>query len=269
MTPRPPRTTNTAHPTDTPAAISFRPVVLIPTYDNPDTIERVVQSVRQYLQDVIVVDDGSGPRAQQVIESLSERGLADVVRRAQNGGKGAAVKTGLARAHALGFSHAMQVDADGQHAVQDIPRFLEEAQRHPHALILGVPQFDADAPKARLYGRMISIGFVHLETRGRTIEDPLCGFRVYPVATALRAAPHADRMEFDPEIAVRMVWQGAEVRNLPTRVRYIPRDQGGVSHFQLFRDNFRISFMHTRLMCIMIFSVILSFLRLRRWRAGT
>jgi len=246
---------------------NIRPVILIPTYDNPDTIEHVVQSVRQYLPDVIVVDDGSGPRAQHVIEGLRERGLADVVRRADNGGKGAAVKTGLARAHALGFSHAMQVDADGQHAVQDIPRFLEEAEHHPQALILGVPQFDADAPKARLYGRMISIGFVHLETCGRSIHDPLCGFRVYPVADALRAAPRADRMEFDPEIAVRMAWQGNEVRNLPTRVRYIPRDQGGVSHFQLFRDNFRISFMHTRLMCIMIQGVIFSFLRLRRWRA--
>lgn len=248
----------------------FRACVLIPTYDNPDTIARVVESVLPHIPEIIVVDDGSGPRAQQVIEALRERGVAHVVRRARNGGKGAAVKTGLAKARELGFSHALQVDADGQHAVEDIPRFLEEARNHPSALILGTPQFGADAPKARLYGRQISIGFVHIETAGRHIADPLCGFRVYPVEPALACAPRADRMEFDPEIAVRMVWQGVPVRNLPTHVKYIPRDQGGVSHFQLFRDNVRISFMHSRLVTLAVMRLLFGWLlRSRTTRLGS
>jgi len=230
----------------------FRACVLIPTYDNPDTIAQVVTSVLPYTRDIVVVDDGSGPRAQAVIAQLAERGQAHVVRRAHNGGKGAAVKTGLAAAKELGFSHALQLDADGQHAVQDIPRFLAEAEAHPTSLILGTPQFAADAPRARLYGRQVSVFFVHLETWGfgHTIADPLCGFRVYPIESALACAPRADRMDFDPEIAVRMVWHGVSTRNLPTEVRYIPRAQGGVSHFQLVRDNLRISLVHTRLMCI-------------------
>mgnify|MGYP003471563967 CR=1 FL=1 len=244
---------------------SFRPCVVIPTYDNPATITAVVESVVPYLRDVIVVDDGSGPAARALIDALRERGLAHVVRRERNGGKGAAVKAGLRAAHELGYSHALQLDADGQHAVSDIPRFLAEAGRAPAALVLGTPRFATDAPKARLYGRKISVGFVQLETmsmgeRSR-IADPLCGYRVYPVEAALRCAPRADRMDFDPEIAVRMVWSGVAVHNLPTLVRYIPRAQGGVSHFQLVRDNLRISLMHSRLMCTLIFRLLFGWLR--------
>ena len=240
---------------------SFRPCVVIPTYDNPGTITAVVESVLAYVRDVIVVDDGSGAAARTHIDALRDQGLAHVLRREHNGGKGAAVKSGLREAFARGYTHALQLDADGQHDVRDIPSFLAEAEATPAALVLGAPQFAADAPRARLYGRMLSVGFVHLETVGRAIHDPLCGYRVYPLDAALRCAPRADRMEFDPEIAVRMVWSGVPVVNLPTQVRYIPRDQGGVSHFQLFRDNVRISFMHSRLMCSLIFRLLFGPLR--------
>jgi hypothetical protein len=107
--------------------------------------------------------------------------------------------------------------------------------------------FDASIPAARLWGRKLTNFWVHIETGGRVIRDPMCGFRVYPMAAALAALPRADRMDFDPEIAVRLVWAGLPVINLPTRVRYLTAAEGGVSHFQLFRDNVRISWMHTRL----------------------
>jgi glycosyltransferase involved in cell wall biosynthesis len=236
--------------------MSFRPCVIVPTFDNPDTIAGVVESIRAHVRDLIVVDDGSGPRAQAAIAELRERGLAHVVRRDRNGGKGAAVKSGFAAAAELGYTHALQVDADGQHDVADIPKFLAAAAADPACLVLGAPVFDASAPRARTIGRQVSIRFAHLETGDRSIRDPLCGFRVYPLASALPCAPRADRMDFDPEIAVRMVWRGVRVRNLPTRVRYVSRDQGGVSHFQLVRDNLRISLMHSRLMCIMIFRLV-------------
>jgi glycosyltransferase involved in cell wall biosynthesis len=233
--------------------MSFRPCVIVPTFDNPDTIARVVESIRAHIQDVIVVDDGSGPRAQAVIAELRERGLVRVVRRDQNGGKGAAVKSGFAAAAKSGYTHALQLDADGQHDVSDIPKFLAAAATDPGCLVLGAPVFDAAAPRARTVGRRVSVGFAHLETRDRSIDDPLCGFRVYPLASALACAPRADHMDFDPEIAVRMVWRGVRVRNVPTRVRY---ERGGVSHFQLVRDNVRISLMHSRLMCIMIVRLV-------------
>jgi glycosyltransferase involved in cell wall biosynthesis len=225
----------------------FRACALVPTYDNPLTLRGVVESVRRYVDVVVVVDDGSGPEGRSVVEALARESLAQTVVRAKNGGKGAAVKAGFARARALGCTHAIQLDADGQHAADDVPRFLEVARSNPGALILGTPVFDATAPRSRLWGRKISQMWCAIETFGRVIADPLCGFRVYPLDLALRARAWGNAMDFDPEIAVRMVWAGAKVINLPTRVRYLSSHEGGVSHFRMGRDNLLISWMHTRM----------------------
>lgn len=221
---------------------------VIPTYDNAGTLRAVVDGVRRHVPEVIVVDDGSGPEARAEAEALGREGLADVVFRERNGGKGAAVKSGLVRAHERGFTHALQVDADGQHALDDAPRLLSAAQARPEALVLGLPEFDATAPRSRVVGRRISVFWVRVETGGDFIRDPLCGFRVYPVEAALQAAARAgDRMDFDPEVVVRMVWDGVPVVHVPTRVRYIPAEEGGVSHFRMVHDNMLISWAHTRL----------------------
>ncbi len=227
--------------------MSTRVCALIPTYENPRTIRAVVERVRAHLPDVVVVDDGSGPEGRAAVEALGREGLAHVHRRARNGGKGAAVMEGFRLARDLGFTHAIQVDADGQHDLSDLPRFLEVHRAQPDALVLGQPTFDATAPTARLKGRKFSRFWTDLETGGRVIEDPLCGFRLYPLDTALRAGHCGDRMDFDVEIAVRMVWTGCPVVNLPTHVRYLSREEGGVSHFRMWRDNVRISWAHTRL----------------------
>jgi glycosyltransferase involved in cell wall biosynthesis len=229
-----------------------RPCALVPTYDNPLTIAEVVTRIRRHLQDVVVVDDGSAAAGRAAIDELKRNGVAHVVRRPKNGGKGAAVKAGLHFAHDLGYTHALQIDADGQHTIEDIPRFLKVARDAPDALVLGAPCFDASAPAARLIGRKITQFWTNVETFGRVIEDPMCGFRVYPIKAAILANPWGNAMDFDPEVAVRMVWNGARVHNLETRVRYIAAADGGVSHFRMGRDNVLITWMHTRLVALAI-----------------
>lgn len=229
---------------------------LIPTYDNPATIARVVDAVRAYLPDVLVVDDGSADAGRAACAALAEAGAARVVHRSDNGGKGAAVKTGLEALHALGYTHAFQIDADGQHMIGDIPRFLAAAELHPEALLLGSPEFDTSAPKSRLIGRQITRFWTHVETLGAVIDDPMCGFRVYPIERALRTRAWGNAMDFDPEIAVGIAWAGAPVLNLTTRVRYLSAAQGGVSHFRLWRDNVLISWMHTRMCVALLFRLL-------------
>lgn len=243
---------------------SFAPCALIPTYDNPATIRRVVERVREHLSDVVVVDDGSGPEGRAACDALAKDGLAHVVHRERNGGKGAAVKAGFAEAYRLGYTHALQVDADGQHALEDVPRFLEVARLHPDALVLGAPMFDASAPAARQIGRKITIFWVSVEAGRGVIQDAMCGFRVYPLADAVAVRVAGDMMDFDPEVAVRLAWRGVPVINLPTKVRYVPRDEGGVSHFRLVKDNALIAWMHTRLCVEKVFAALLG-----RWRRGT
>jgi glycosyltransferase involved in cell wall biosynthesis len=243
---------------------AFRPCVLVPTFDNPLTVRQVAERAHAFVEDVVVVDDGSGDAGRRAVEALARDAIAHAVFRPQNGGKGAAVKTGFLAARELGCTHAIQVDADGQHEIEDVPRFLEAARSDPDALVLGAPVFDASAPRARLIGRKITQFWVDVETFGRVITDPMCGFRVYPLDLAIAVHARANAMDFDPEIAVRMVWAGARVINLPTRVRYVPREQGGVSHFRMGRDNLLISWMHTR----MVFGALLRIADLAGSAAG-
>jgi len=227
--------------------VTFRPCAIVPTYDNPRTVRSVVERLRESITDIIVVDDGSGPEGQAVCEAIGRDGLAQMIRHPMNRHKGAAVKTGFAAARAQGFTHALQVDADGQHNLEDVPLFLEAARAQPDAVILGAPIFDESIPRGRLYGRKITLFWTAVETGGWVIQDSMCGFRVYPLEASMRVAS-GDAMEFDIEIAVRLLWAGTPVVNIPTKVRYIPKEEGGVSHFRMFTDNARISWMHTRLM---------------------
>lgn len=240
-----------------------RVCAVIPTFDNPATIGAVVEGVRRHIDVVIVVDDGSGERARDAIDALAQAGLVRLVRRPHRGGKGAAVKDGLREALARGFTHALQIDADGQHDADAIPRFLEASLNAPAALVAGAPVFDPSAPRGRLLGRKVSIFWAMVELGRRAIADPLCGYRVYPVAAALAAGARGDAMDFDPEIAVRMARAGAPIVNVPTHVRYVPRAEGGVSHFRMVRDNLLISRMNAGL-CV---EGLLGLLSPRRWGA--
>jgi glycosyltransferase involved in cell wall biosynthesis len=235
----------------------------VPTFDNPRTIRGVVERMRAHLADVIVVDDGSSGPGREAVEALARDGLARVLRRPRNGGKGAAVKSGFRFAAELGFTHCLQIDADGQHDTSDIPRFLDAATAQPDALVLGQPMFDGSAPSLRRRARLISRFLTDLQTGKRVIQDPLCGFRVYPVQAAIGVTGCGDRMDFDVEIAVRMIWDGCPVVNMPTHVRYLTAAEGGVSHFRMFRDNLLISWAHTKL-CTGALARLLTGRRLRR-----
>lgn len=245
----------------------FRPCVVVPTFDNPLTVRAVVERVRETVSDVIVVDDCSGPAGRAACEALEADGLARVRRREVNGGKGAAVKTGLRAARELGFTHALQVDADGQHDLDRAPVFVEAGAERPDALVLAYPEYDDSAPRGRLFARRFTRFWVDLEVGRGVIRDAMVGFRVYPVEAAL-AVRCGDRMDFDIEVAVRLAWAGSPIVNLPVKVRYLSEEEGGVSHFQLVRDNLRFAWLHTRLCTTAWFRRFLGLFRRPGGRVG-
>lgn len=225
----------------------FNPLVVIPVFDHQHAIGAVVARVRGHDVDCLLVDDGSSPACAAVLDDLATRPGVTLLRLPVNQGKGGAVVAGLREAARRGHSHALQIDADGQHDAGDVPRFLAQARAHPDAVVNGRPLFDASVPKARLYGRYATHVWVWINTLSFDIIDSMCGFRVYPLAPTLSLLDRVRigrRMDFDTEILVRLYWDGLDVLNLDTRVRY-PSD--GVSHFQVWRDNLLISAMHTRL----------------------
>ncbi|QGU88073.1 glycosyltransferase family 2 protein [Erwinia sorbitola] len=225
---------------------TFRPCVVIPCYNHGVMMASVLARLAPFNLPVLIVDDGSDSETARQLAALVRPGV-ELLRLTPNQGKGAAVLAGLAALGRQGFTHAVQVDADGQHQIEDCPRLLAAARAAPEALISGQPQYDDSVPRARLYGRYITHFWVWVETLSFSLKDSMCGFRVYPLApTLLLAQRHAigQRMDFDTEIMVRLYWAGTPSYFIPTRVTY-PQD--GLSHFDALRDNLRISWMHTRL----------------------
>lgn len=231
-----------------PAMSGFRALVVIPVYDHEHAITAMVEGVRATGPRCLLVDDGSRPSCARVLQDLAQRDGVSLLRLDRNQGKGAAMLAGFREAARRGATHVLQIDADGQHDCTDIPRFLAAAVAEPDAIICGTPRYDASVPKARLYGRYLTHVWVWINTLSFAIRDSMCGFRVYPLAPVLDlidAEPIGLRMDFDPEILVRLYWRGLTIRNLATPVRY-PAD--GVSHFDVWRDNLRISRLHARLL---------------------
>jgi glycosyltransferase involved in cell wall biosynthesis len=227
----------------------FKACAVIPVYNHERAVGAVINGVLEQGLPCIVVDDGSAPACANLLDGLANADSKRItlLRHKVNCGKGSAVLTGLRHAYQAGYSHAVQIDADGQHRSTDIPLFVSVAAAHPDALILGCPEYDGSAPPLRLYARRLTYLWVAINTLSRQIEDSMCGFRVYPVAPVIaldRRRRLGARMDFDIEIAVRLSWSGAKIINLPTAVVY-PDD--GVSHFCAWSDNVRISLMHANL----------------------
>jgi glycosyltransferase involved in cell wall biosynthesis len=229
--------------------LSFLPCILIPCYNHGGTMDATLRRASSHGLPIVVVDDGSEPQCQAILQGLAEQYAEQVslLRLPQNGGKGAAVCRGLRYAAEQGYSHAIQVDADGQHSIEDISVILDISKAAPEAVVSGVPIYDQSVPMGRLLGRYITHFWVWVHTLSFKIADSMCGFRVYPLAATEQLLDSRDislRMDFDIEIIVRLFWQGCPIINFPTRVTY---PEEGVSHFEMLADNLRISRVHTRL----------------------
>jgi len=240
--------------------------VIIPVYNHPEAIVHVIEALEPFGLPCYLVNDGSSEQCSAVLRRITEqeKDWITLYERDRNGGKGAAVMDGLQLAIAGGFSHAIQIDADGQHRLADISRFLAASEQHPDNLILGKPRFDATVPKKRLYGRQFTNLWIWINTLSVAIADGMCGFRCYPLAAVdklLKSVQLGQRMNFDIEIVVRLYWQGVDVINIDTQVQY-PLD--GISHFQMLQDNLLISGKHAQLFFGMLWR--LPRLIVRHWR---
>jgi glycosyltransferase involved in cell wall biosynthesis len=231
--------------------VSGTHLILIPSYNTGGGVLQTVWDARQIWQPVWVVVDGSTDGTLEALRALAREDPAiRVLALPRNQGKGAAILHGLREAMAAGYTHALTMDADGQHPTDKILEFMAASQASPDALILGLPVFDASAPRVRVHGRKLSNLCTDLETLGAGIGDSLYGFRVYPIEPLrdiMERQPWMRRFDFDAEAAVRLCWRGIRPINLAAPVRYFRPEEGGVSHFNYLRDNVLLTWMHIRL----------------------
>lgn len=222
--------------------------IVIPNYNHTHAIAGVLSELSELSLPIIMIDDGSDEDAKQLFASLEQTyPFLTLLTHSENQGKGGAVQTGLRYAFANRYSHAIQVDADGQHSLHDISKLIAASDKVPENVVSGCPIYDSSVPKHRYLSRYITHFWVWVETLSFDIVDSMCGFRVYPLQQTERLMNKRTlgaRMDFDIEILVRLYWQGARVTFIPTQVIY-PED--GVSHFRALHDNIGISWLHTRL----------------------
>ncbi|WP_428799719.1 glycosyltransferase family 2 protein [Vibrio kyushuensis] len=226
---------------------SYSPCFLIPCYNHGSTIAQVVKSLAEFNLPVMLVDDGSDLETKEALLLLSEQDNIHLVTLDVNQGKGGAVMAGIEAIHQMAFSHAIQIDADGQHDINALPKLITLSKDQPQRLISGRPIYDDSVPKARLYGRYLTHVWVWIETLSFSIKDSMCGFRAYPIqetSAVLAKYNIGTRMDFDTEILVRMYWDGIDIDFVETNVIY---PEGGISHFDALHDNIKISKMHTKL----------------------
>lgn len=230
---------------------SLTHLVLIPCYNPGANVVDVVLAAHAQWSPVWVVVDGSTDGSTALLQALAaQHNGIEVFVQTTNGGKGSAVYLGILEALERGYTHALTMDADGQHPADLIPVFMARSIAEPKSLVLGKPVFDSSAPALRVNGRKVSNGWANLETLWAGVGDSLYGFRVYPMQelyAVMSKNQWMRRFDFDPEAAVRLCWEGLKPCNIDAPVKYLSRDQGGVSHFKYLRDNVLLTWMHTRL----------------------
>ena len=239
--------------------------LVMPVYNHQHAIVQMRDALKAVKLPCFLINDGSSEGCTRILREIAAKEKWVILHeRAENGGKGAAVMDGLKLSIKQGFTHAIQIDADGQHCLEDIIKFQKASEQQPDKLILGVPKYDENVPKGRLYGRQLTNLWIWINTLSFAIKDGMCGFRCYPLSAVdkvLKSANLGQRMDFDIEIVVRLYWQGVDVVNIETQVNY-PLD--GVSHFKMFQDNVLISKKHTQLFFAMLPRI--PSLLLRHWR---
>lgn len=228
--------------------------IIIPVYNHGKACVAVVDGLLQYNYPIMLVDDGNGEETKSYLRQIvsAHPQVILLVTLKKNSGKGGAFAAGIAKATELGWTHALQIDADGQHDITRTPFFFEQAEQHPNALICGYPEYDQTAPSHRKNGRKFANTWAKVVSFESNIQDSLCGFRVYPVAETHRLFTHGHcdkRMGFDIDILIRLIWRGVPYAFFPVGVTY-PAD--GISNFRMVRDNARISWVYTKLCCGML-----------------
>ncbi len=236
--------------------------VMIPTYNNAGTICHVIEGVKAYCRDIIVIDDGSTDATPQLLD-----GVEGIIRTGYtpNRGKGRAIRCGLKCAAQHGFDYVISIDADGQHYPDDIPSFVEELERSPESLIIGARSLTAEnMPSKNTFANKFSNFWYHFET-GQRLEDTQSGFRLYPVRALSKMHFFTSRYEFEVEVIVRAAWRGIEVKNIPIKVYYPPEGER-VTHFRPGVDFTRISILNT---CLVTYALLIyypfRFLKWLRW----
>ena len=215
--------------------------VLLPTYNNAQTIRQVIADVQTITRDIIVVNDGS---TDETLTYLAQYPDLNVVTYPVNKGKGHALRQGFKEARRLGYRYAVTMDTDGQHYASEIPLFTEKVKEIPDSLIIGSRSLQQEnMPGKNTFANKFSNFWFHLQTF-QNLPDTQSGFRLYPIQKMQKMRFFTQRYEAELEMIVRSAWRFIPVIPIAISVYYPPKEER-ITHFRPFMDFFRITLLNT------------------------
>ncbi len=220
----------------------MRVIIVIPVYNHPDTLKDVVLHALDVHDTVLVVDDGSAHRAEDILKGIDR---VHIIRHEKNLGKGAAILSAVPLARRLNMTHMVTMDADGQHDPDDVKLFMPVIKKYSSSVIVGKRDFQGPhVPGSTRFGRKFSNFWLRLQT-GQSIGDTQSGFRAYPLFVLENLKLREKRYAFEIEVLVKAAWAGIELKDVPVSVHYPPAGKR-ISHFHKLKDNFRLSGLNTK-----------------------
>lgn len=221
----------------------YKLIFFIPYYNHPVKIASLVESLKKFGYEILIINDGSDEKSSKILNNLTD---VKIINKIQNEGKGAAIKSAFTYALQNKISHIFQIDADFQHDLSEVLEFIKTSKQNPNNFICGYPVYDENIPKSRLYGRKITNFWAKINSLNLDIKDAMCGFRIYPVNVLEKAVKKSttNKMEFDIEILVNALREKVKISWLKVAVLY---EKDGISHFKMVKDNFLISKMHAKM----------------------
>jgi len=224
--------------------------VVIPTYNNENTLGAVIDSVLEFGFEIVVVNDGSTDNTNNILYQYRDK--IKIISYAINRGKGFALKSGFNYAQRRGYKYTLTIDSDGQHCAGDIPLFVEAVEKYPNAMIVGNRNLAQDnMPKRNSFANRFSNFWFAVQT-GQKLPDTQTGFRLYPLGRMKNIRPFTSRYEAELELLVRSAWRGIRIVSIPIRVYYAPAEKR-VSHFRPGVDFLRISMLNTLFTILALF----------------
>lgn len=224
--------------------------IVMPTYNNVQTVGAVITALLPYCGAIFVVNDGSTDGTLAVLRDFGSQ--ITLISYDKNRGKGYALKCGFRAARAQGFRYAITIDSDGQHKAHDLPKFLTAIKENEDSILLGSRTFDHEnMPQKSKFANRFSNFWFRVQT-AKKVQDTQTGFRLYPIQKMGNMAPITSRYEAELELLVRCAWRGFSILEVPIHVFY-PKKEERVSHFRPKIDFLRISILNTFLCIFAIF----------------
>jgi len=213
--------------------------IIIPVYNNPKTIKKVVKESMLLDMFVIVIDDGSDV---DVSPMLDDNPNLLILRHKKNRGKGSAILTGVTEAKKRGFEYVVSIDGDGQHYPKEVKKLLPLLR--DEVIVIGARKFEDNVPNASKFGRQFSNFWIWAES-GKWLNDTQSGFRAYPISI-LDLKLTQSRYDLEIEVLTKHLWSGRAIKEVEIEVYYPPKGTR-ISHFDKVKDNIRLSKIHSRL----------------------